>query len=118
MNRRLLSFVLASASLPMTALAQGQLSAATRLYLHQYASQKAHGRPMRVSGNFLAPQMVNGQAMVKSFVTLSEGAQEPKLPEGATVTTRLGNLLIVAAPVDSLEQLAQLPGVKRVAVEQ
>lgn len=73
---------------------------------------------MRASGNFLAPSMVNGQAMVKSFVTLSEGAQEPKLPEGATVTTRLGNLLIVATPVDSLEQLAQLPGVKRVAVEQ
>lgn len=109
MNKRLLSLLLA-AGIASAALAQGQLSGYTRMYLLEQAKQTAS-----LNGAKRAAAL---SKTVKAFVNLQDGAAIPALPEGVTLHTQIGQTLIVSTPVGSLEALANLEGVKSVAMSQ
>lgn len=99
----------------LTAIANDKLSAPTRVMLHKHANatlqQPADGKSI-----LAMPKTVNGVESVECFIML-EKAMIPELEaNGAQVTATFDKLVTATIPVNKLESVARLKGVKQVGI--
>ena len=112
MRRFLLLFI--AILLWPAAFAGDKLSAPTRVFLQQRASGMTF--PADNKSTIAMPKTVNGVEQMECFISL-DGASITQLEAaGVTITGTFGDLVTACIPVDMLERVASIDGVKQVAI--
>lgn len=98
--------------------AQGKLDAHTQAFL---LNRETCRTAEVATPRSVFPAIIDegGREMARVIVTLEEGCPVPDdlAMSGAEIEARIGDMLIIKAPVDSLERLTEVEGVRKVSIE-
>ena len=101
-------------SLSLAVTANDKLSAPTRVFLQQRAA--AVQQPADAKSALAQPKTVNGVEYVECFITL-DGASVAQLEaNGVKVTANFKQFVTASVPLNKIEQVASLKGVKQVGI--
>ena len=106
--------LLVALSLSLAVAANDKLSAPTRVFLQQRAA--AVQQPTDAKSTQAQPKTVNGVECVECFIAL-DGASVAQLEaNGVKVTANFKQFVTASVPVNKIEQVARLKGVKQVGI--
>ena len=101
-------------SVSLCIIAQNKLSAPTRVFLQQRAAGVAQNPDGKNA--LTSPKSVNGVEYVECFITL-EGISLTELEaNGVKVTGKFKDFVAASIPIDKIEAVARLKGVKQVGI--
>ncbi|MBR5118454.1 MAG: S8 family serine peptidase [Muribaculaceae bacterium] len=106
--------ILMAISLSLGMIAQNKLSAPTRVYLQQRAAgvaQNPDGKNALVS-----PKSMNGVECVECFISLNGVSIAELEANGVKVTGKFSDFVTASIPVNKIEAVARIKGVKQVGI--
>lgn len=92
---------------------QSVLSPYTRHYVEQIRSEQATDSPKRGNAALLKKSNARGELVISAFIHLNEGyTPDLLIPYGVDVRTVVGSILTADIPLETLDEVAALAGVK------
>ena len=101
-------------SMSLAVMAQDKLSAPTKVFLQQRADAVAQAP--NGQGTLAQPKAINGVEYVECFITVDGSLIDEIEALGVLVTSKFNDFVAAQVPVDKIEAVARLKGVKQVGI--
>ena len=106
--------LLMALSMSLAVMAQDKLSAPTKVFLQQRANAVAQAPDGQ--GTLAQPKAINGVEYVECFITVDGSLIDEIEALGVLVTGKFTDFVAAQVPVDKIEAVARLKGVKQVGI--
>jgi len=111
---RKIFLLLMALSMSLAVMAQDKLSAPTKVFLQQRANAVAQAPDAQ--GTLAQPKAINGVEYVECFITVDGSLIDEIEALGVLVTSKFNDFVAAQVPVDKIEAVARLKGVKQVGI--